>query len=256
MLVIPLSMLPSHAMAKEPRAGYTKRPAASAKSWQGVRSYLKKTTSLLGTTQKPTPLRKKRAYDSVAVTMTAQGQIYTSRLISEEIKFFSADTEWGDMAGGLRYTAMYEGHAFPSVALSVNGVSPGGNVPFSVGGNLTFTKTIQRAILFANAGYQRNFKSEDSDPAFRDLPDTQFNTTVGVSYAMSDALTLNASVTGIFFTQGAAENSASSFSRDNYVLQVGLVYNLSKDAYMKPTLNFGLDDSSLGVSLGVCIPIN
>jgi len=79
------------------------------------------------------------------------------------------------------------------------------------------------------------------------------STNIGYALALNDALTVSASVAGIF-TSRTEFSRAVLLSRVLYSLQLGLTSLLAKGLYIEPTVSFGLNGPGSNVTFGINLP--
>lgn len=161
-------------------------------------------------------------------------------------------TTGGDFTLGLRRTLLREGVGYPEVIASLGGAIPIGPSSYGVGGGIALVKTIDPVALFANVNYRRTFSREFGDVT-RLQPEHTVSTTFGYALALNDALTVSASVAGVF-TPRTAFSRAVLLARERYSLQLGLTSLLAKGLYIEPTVSFGLNGPGSNVTLGVNLP--
>ena len=173
--------------------------------------------------------------------------IFGSQTLSE-----SDRSEFGDVRLGIRHTFMKEGPGRPDIIATLDGRIPTGDTSYTVGGGLAFVKSIDPAVLFANANYHHTF-SRDFDDVTRLEPEDRVDFTMGYALALNDTLTISTSVSGLF-TGATSFDNVELRQQDNFFLQFGLTSWLAEGLYIEPTVSFGLDGPGDSFAIGVTLP--
>ena len=161
-------------------------------------------------------------------------------------------TEFGDIRLGVRHTLLKEGVGRPNVIATIDGRIPTGHTSYAVGGGLALVKSVDPAILFANANYRHTFSREFSDIT-RLEPEDRFDVSMGYALALNDTLTISTAVSGLFSGATSFDN-ATLRQQDSYSLSFGLTSWLAKGLYIEPSVSFGLSGPGDSVAFGVTVP--
>ncbi len=158
---------------------------------------------------------------------------------------------------GVRRTLLQEGPGRPDVIATIEGRIPTSDTSFAVGGGLAFVKSIDPAVLFANANYRHTFSRDFADVTWL-VPEHRIDASVGYALAINDTLTLSTTVSGLF-TSETAFDSATLRAQELFSQQFGLTAWLAEGLYIEPTVSFALNgpkfaNSSFGERKGCASP--
>jgi len=160
--------------------------------------------------------------------------------------------EFGDIRVGLRRTLMMEGAGRPDIIATVEGRIPTGHSSYAVGGGLAVVKSVDPAVLFANANYRHTFSRDFSDITRLEAKE-RIDATMGYALALNDTLTISTSVSGVF-AGGTSFDNATLRQQDSYSLQLSLTSWLARGLYIEPSVAFGLNGPGDSVAFGVTVP--
>ena len=169
-------------------------------------------------------------------------------------KTSSTVTEFGDATLGVRHVVLHEAPGRPDVILSIDGIIPTRSSSYGIEGNIALSKRSDPIALFANFNYLHKFSREFSDVT-RLEPENTFSGTLGYSFAVNDALSLNTLVSGIFSRPTNFDKSTIPDlpATERFTLQLGLTSLLTERLYIQPSLTFALNGPA-NVTVGVSIP--
>ncbi len=164
----------------------------------------------------------------------------------------SSLSEFSDVRLGMRRTVLHENVGIPDVIVTGDGHIPTGDTSYAVGGGLALVKSVDPAVLFANASYRHTFSRDFADVT-RLEPEDRVDATLGYAYALNDALTLSTSLSGLFIIETVFDN-ATLRQQELFSLQFGLTSWLAKGLYIEPTVSFGLNGPGDSFVIGVTLP--
>ncbi len=164
----------------------------------------------------------------------------------------SSRSEFGDVRLGLRRTLLHEGPGVPDVIVTLDGRIPTGDTSYAMGGGLALVKSIDPAVLFANANYRHTFSRDFADVT-RLEPEERIDFTFGYALALNDTLTLSTAVSGLFTSETTFDNFVLR-DRDSFSLQFALTSWLAKGLYIEPSVSFGLNGPGNSFAFGVSLP--
>ncbi|MBT5049702.1 MAG: helix-turn-helix domain-containing protein [Rhodospirillaceae bacterium] len=160
--------------------------------------------------------------------------------------------EIGDINLGVRRTLLHEGPGYPDIIATIDGHIPTGASSYAIGGGLALVKSIDPAVLFANANYRHTFSRNFIDLA-RLEPEDSLDISMGYALALNDTLTLSTSVSGVFSSATSFDN-ATLRQQNSYSMQVGLTSWLAEGLYIEPSVSFGLSGPGDSVAFSVTMP--
>ena len=187
-------------------------------------------------------------FSNIALINRSSRQLFGGQEISR-----NSDTEFSNVTAGFRYAALQEGDGYPSVILSLDGGFPVNDSPYSIGGSMALTKSIDPAVLFANVGYRHHLNGSVNDLS-RIQTDNQFDWSFGFAYALNDTLTLSTSFSGIFTSEKKLNDIITLPSRERYRLRFGLTSYLAKGLYVEPFVSFAVNGSATNALFGLSLP--
>jgi len=201
-------------------------------------------------------------------------------------------TDIGDVSAGAYYRLFAETPTRPDIVLNVRVKAPTGKNPYGIKyvelnsvstpnsiptGNglwalstgLTFVKTVDPAILFANIGYTHNFtrKFDDisGDPNSRvsgeiDLGDA-YQVAGGLAFALNEKMSLSMSYAHRFsekarINQGTAWQNIIGSDASAGSLNFGVTYAMSDKLSMVASVAMGVTPDAPDVTVGVKFPYN
>ncbi len=160
--------------------------------------------------------------------------------------------EIGDINLGIRRTILHDGAGYPDVILTLDGRIPTGDSSFAISGGVALVKSIDPAVLFANANYRHTFSRDFTDVTRLEAKDS-LDISMGYALALNDTLTLSTSVSGVFSGATSFDN-ATLRQQNTYSMQFGLTSWLAKGLYIEPSVSFGLGGTGDDVAFGVTLP--
>ncbi len=199
----------------------------------------------------------------------------------------------GDVSAGAYYRLFPETPTRPDIVLNVRVKAPTGKDPYgikftkvgdvsapndlptgnglwSLSTGLTFVKTIDPAILFANVGYSHNFSRKFSDisgtPGDKvageiDLGDS-YQLGGGLAFALNDRMSTSMSYAHRFSHKarikqaGAGWNSVTGSDASAGSLNFGVTYAMSDKLSMVANVGMGVTPDAPDVTVGVKFPYN
>lgn len=172
----------------------------------------------------------------------------------------------GDIRLGLSKQLFFETGPWPDVLARLEVKSTTGGDPFddpdeppigsgfwSIGGNLTFVKGVDPAVLFGSVGYTWNIPDEKS---FGEVdPGDTVNLRVGAALALSNELSLNFGWDAQFGLETRVENQdvpGTSFTTSNFLF--GFSYAVSRSVAVDLNFAFGVTEDSPDVEVTLALP--
>jgi excisionase family DNA binding protein len=156
----------------------------------------------------------------------------------------------GDASISLLGVASHEGVGRPTIVWTVNGVLPTGGSDRGLGGGLVFSKSYDPAVLFAGLTYVYGFHTGNQD-VISSLARHNFGAQVGYAYAINDTLALTTSFGGTYRDTRSIDGTSIPAARENYALQLGTTWLLSKDLFMEPSVAIGIGSDNPGLTLSL-----
>lgn len=190
-------------------------------------------------------------------------------------RLFPETTTRPDIVFNMRVKAPTGKHPYGIDFTKVGDVSapddlPTGNGLWSLSTGLTFVKTVDPAILFANIGYSHNFSRKfsdiDGDPATNtsgeiDLGDS-YQIGGGFAFALSDRMSTSMSYAHRFSqkarikTAGSGWNSVVGSDASAGSLNFGVTYAMSEQLSMVANVGMGVTPDAPDVTVGIKFPYN
>jgi len=181
-----------------------------------------------------------------------------------ETKRDSSDV--GDIRLGLSKQLFFETGPWPDVLARLEVKSTTGGDPFddpdeppigsgfwSVGGNFTFVKGVDPAVLFGSIGYTWNIPDEKS---FGEVdPGDTVNLRVGAALALSNELSLNFGWDAQFGLETSVDDRdvpGTSFTTSNFLF--GFSYAVSRSVAVDLNFAFGVTEDSPDVEVALALP--
>jgi len=163
-------------------------------------------------------------------------------------------TRWetGDLRLGARQRVVSEGFNVPEVILGVTGGVPTNDAAYSVGGTISVAKSVDPAVLFAQAGYLHNFDHNSDDPSLLRASNV-VDVSLGYAFALNDTLSLTTAVSGVF-TDEAKFDNAKLEQDEQFNLQLALTSLLDEHLSIEPSVTFGLNDPGSLFIFGLRVP--
>lgn len=203
----------------------------------------------------------------------------------------------GDVSAGAYYRLFPETPTRPDIVWNVRVKAPTGNNPYGIKlrtdpnnnnlvipdqlptGNgvwtlstgLTFVKTVDPAILFANIGYAHNFARKFGDisgqpgvttPGEIDLGDS-YQLGGGLAFALSDRMSLSTSYAHRFARRSSIKNQGDASwtsivgsDSSSGSLNIGVTYAMSDKLSMVANVGVGITPDAPDVTVGVKFPYN
>lgn len=207
-----------------------------------------------------------------------------------------SNSDIGDVSAGVYYRIFPETATSPDVVMNVRLKAPTGKDPYGIkfrtvpGNNnlsapdelptgngvwslstgLTFVKTVDPAILFANIGYTHNFTRGFSDisgdPNLKisgdiDLGDT-YQIGGGVAFALNDRMSFSTSYAHRFTRKSRIKQDGQSWvsvvgsDSSSGLLNFGLTYAMTDRLSMVTNVGLGVTPDAPDVSVGIKFPYN
>lgn len=204
-----------------------------------------------------------------------------------------SNADIGDVSAGAYYRLFPETPTRPDIVLNVRVKAPTGKDPYgikftkvgdvsapndlptgnglwSLSTGLTFVKTIDPAILFANIGYSHNFSRKFSDisgtPGDKvageiDLGDS-YQLGGGLAFALNDRMSTSMSYSHRFSQKarikqaGAGWNSVTGSDASAGSLNFGVTYAMSDKLSMVANVGMGVTPDAPDVTVGIKFPYN
>lgn len=207
-----------------------------------------------------------------------------------------SNSNLGDMSAGAYYRLFPETPTSPDVVLNMRVKAPTGKNPYgikfrtdpvnnnlatpdelptgngvwTVSTGLTFVKTIDPAILFANIGYAHNFSRKFDDisvsPSTRtagevDLGDS-YQLGGGLAFALNDKMSLSMSYAHRFAQQSRVKAGTNAWQSivgsdsSSGSLNFGVTYAMSDKLSMVTNVGIGVTPDAPDVTVGVKFPYN
>lgn len=204
-----------------------------------------------------------------------------------------SNADIGDVSAGAYYRIFPETPSRPDVVLNVRVKAPTGKHPYGIDfrtvgdvsapddlptGNglwslstgITFVKTIDPAILFANIGYSHNFSRKfddiNGDPNTKtsgeiDLGDT-YQMGGGLAFALNDRMSTSMSYAHRFSQKarikqaGQGWNSVTGSDASAGSLNFGVTYAMSDKLSMVANVGMGVTPDAPDVTVGIKFPYN
>ena len=160
--------------------------------------------------------------------------------------------------------------ADPSGNLKVPEYLPTGNGVWSLSAGVSFIKTVDPAILFANLGYTHNFKRDFSDissdattrtPGSVALGD-QYSLGAGIAFALNERMSLSTSYAHRFSRKSRirGENQAwqtvTGSDSSSGSVNFGVTYSLTDKRSMIVNVGVGVTPDSPDITIGVKFPFS
>lgn len=147
---------------------------------------------------------------------------------------------------------------------------PTGNGVWALSTGVSFIKTVDPAILFANLGYtynfERSFSDISSDPLSRTAAKvalgSQYSLGAGIAFALNERMSLSMSYAHAFAdktrvkVQGKSWQSISGSNSTSGALNLGVTYSMSDRLSMIANVGMGVTPDSPDVTFGIKFPYN
>jgi excisionase family DNA binding protein len=156
----------------------------------------------------------------------------------------------GDASVSLMGVASREAVGRPAVVWSLDGVVPTGAGDRGVGGGFIVSKTYDPAVLFAGLTYLYGLHTNPADLRWS-LARHNIGFQVGYTYAVNDTLALSTAFLGNYRTSVSPDGIAIPPARENYALQLGTTWMLSRGVFMAPSVAMSIGGDNPGLSLSL-----
>jgi len=156
----------------------------------------------------------------------------------------------GDASVSLLGVAWREAVGRPTIVWSLDGLVPTGAGDRGVGGGLVLSKSYDPAVLFAGFTYMYGLHTNPSNSLWS-LAKHNFGFQVGYTYAVNDTLALSMAFLGTYRNTRSPDGVAIPPPRENYALQLGTTWLLSRGLFMEPAVAMRLGGDNPGVSLSL-----
>jgi len=161
---------------------------------------------------------------------------------------------FGDLAVGLYAALLREGAGRPNLVLSLEGIAPSGPGDAGAGAGLAITRSYDPVVLFAAASWTYGLRVDAGNPD-RVLARHNVGFQLGYAFAVNESVALGGRVLGSFRNLAAAPSGFRP-PREQYRLQLGLTYLVSRRVFAEPTVTMGLGTAAPDVVFGLSLPIN
>jgi excisionase family DNA binding protein len=156
----------------------------------------------------------------------------------------------GDASLSLLGVASREGVGRPTVVWSLDGVLPTGAGDRGVGGGFILSKSYDPAVVFGGVTYLYGLHTNPADSRWS-LAKHNIGFQAGYTYAVNDTLALSTALLGNYRTSRSPDGIAIPPSRENYALQLGTTWMLSRGVFMEPSVAIGIGGDNPGLSLSL-----
>ena len=156
----------------------------------------------------------------------------------------------GDGSISLLGVAAREAVGRPTVVWSLDGVVPTGAGDRGVGGGLILSKGYDPAVLFAGLTYLYGLHTNPEDSRWS-LAKHNIGFQVGYTYAVNDTLALSTAFLGSYRTSRSPDGIAIPPARENYALQLGTTWMLSRGVFMEPAMAMRIGGDNPGLTLSL-----
>jgi len=241
----------TQARARTAQAGYFERSNTVARQWEFS---LSMRTGLW-----------KEAEGWVSLPYTYS---YVKEVAGNEQTRSSNDATVGDIPFGLQQTLFAESAHFPSVTLSLAVSLPTGSKKYrqkeniwldpldngsghwTISPGLTFTRTIDPAILFWGVYYHHAF--ERTIDGYNVRPGWGASGYLGVGFGLNDRLSLGARIVRAYYSEMEADGAKVEGSEmEPMILSLSASYRAWENWVMTPYITFGLNDDAPSSILGI-----
>lgn len=164
----------------------------------------------------------------------------------------SGRREFGGMNVGLRRTLLREEAGRPDIIASLDAHIPTRDTQSAVGGGLTFVKSVDPVVLFANLNYSHAFRRNASNGTLLS-PGNRFDVSMGYGLGLNDTLALSMAVSGVF-NATTAVNDARWRQPHSFSGRFGLTSWLARGLYIEPSVSFGFTGPGKSFAVGVTMP--
>ena len=180
----------------------------------------------------------------------------------------SSDSAVGDISFGLQQTLFEESAYFPSVTISLAVSTPTGSKRYrqnediwlnpldngsgnwAISPGLTFTRTIDPAILFWGVNYSYAF--ERTIDGHKVKPGWGGSGYLGVGFGLNDKLSLGARIVQAYYSEMQADGvTVEGSDLEPLVLTLSASYRAWENWVMTPYITFGLNDDAPSSVLGI-----
>jgi len=161
---------------------------------------------------------------------------------------------FGDVAVGLHAVLLREGPGRPNLVLSLEGLAPSGPGDAGAGAGVALTRSYDPVVLFVGASWMYGLRIDTANPD-RALARHNLGFQLGYAFAVNESVALGGRILGSFRN---LQETASGFRppREQYRLQLGLTYLVTRRIFAEPTVTMGLGTAAPDVVFGLSLPIN
>ena len=156
----------------------------------------------------------------------------------------------GDASLSLLGVASREGVGRPTVVWSLDSVLPTGAGDRGIGGGFILSKSYDPAVVFAGLTYLYGLHTNPADLRWS-LARHNIGFQAGYTYAVNDTLALSTALLGSYRTSRSPDGIAIPPARENYALQLGTTWMLSRGVFMEPSVAIGIGGDNPGLSLSL-----
>ncbi|MFZ6006765.1 MAG: transporter [Nitrospirota bacterium] len=190
------------------------------------------------------------------------------------------ESGFGDVEGALLFHIIREKGARPDVILSIKGKSRTGKDPYgiptettsnytiprelplgsghwAVEPGLTFVKTAESAVVFANISYFYHIERDAGHGIGTVDPSDSINYSLGVAYAVSDKVALSTAFEQKFYNRTKVNGAKQPETNVNVAsLLLGASYAFGEKTSLSLTIGIGLTPESPDIQVSLRMPIN
>lgn len=192
------------------------------------------------------------------------------------------DSDIGDIEAGFLVHLLKEKGSFPAIMAGLkvksrtgkdpygletedlgSGISiprelPTGSGHWAFEPSLTFVKTIDPAVLFANISYYESLERDTSSSLGKVDPGSSINYSIGFAYALNDKFAISTSFDQKFFSKTDTETEGKLAGSDITIanLNLGATYIVSGSNSVNITVGIGLTEDSPDVQVAIKFPIS
>lgn len=152
-----------------------------------------------------------------------------------------SDSYAGDLALNLIGVAVRENVGRPTLLWTLDAVLPTGPGDAGLGAGIVISKSYDPVVLFAGANYLHGSRIDHTDPR-RTLAKHNVGFNFGYAYAINDSIALSGQFAGIYRT--TRSDSAIPAERENYLVQLGVTWQLGRGLFIDPNIAFGVGSSA------------
>jgi len=170
----------------------------------------------------------------------------------------------GDVSAGLNYQVLRERDGWPDIVASAGFSAPTGRSPYADDGSgvalgtghwssnmgLQFIKTVEPVAIFGGLRYTYQFARDGLGKRIK--PGNALGYSLGLIFAINDRVSVNGEFIGSV-QEATREDGARMVgsAREPMQFRTGLVYRVSKNWYLAPTVTYSLNSDAPDVVIGV-----